>query len=364
MNDNTQEPSAPDFIGAMMALYNQSLASLQIQDLQQVTIELQQGRSLYKQAEKSTPQDPETLSLLKVYLFNIQAIYQLLKATFSKMEEKFQQAYNELQQGIQVCREGHHLLQELDGDPDPEWQQFIHVMKFMFTYMECACSAESVEIDYEIKVEAGLWAHLGETLRQSAAIYRSINDAEISFTNENPAILGLIKQLNRIASTKEDKADKADKQNESLRHLPVKSKKIFLIHGHAEGLLRELRDILEKKLHLECIIMKEESNKGDSVIEKFERTAKDTGFAFAILSPDDVVQNNGKTYFQARPNVLFEMGWFFGRYGRKNLCIIKHEDTKMPSDLDGIICLEYTKNIASIYLDLENELKAVGFIEE
>ncbi len=363
MNENTPETAAPDYVGAMINLYNQSLGSLQIQDLQQVTVELQQGRSLYKQAENRPDQDPQILGLLKVYLFNIQAIYQLLKATFSKMEEKFQQAYKELQHGIQVCDEGQLLLHELEGDPDDEWQQFLHVMKFMFTYMNCACAAESVEIDYERKVEEGIWVSLVETLRQSATIYRRINDVEISFTNENPVILGLIKQLNRIASTKEDKADKLDRESHSLRHLPIKSKTIFLIHGHEEGLLRELRDLLEKKLNLDCVIMKEESNKGDSVIEKFERTAKDCGYAFAILSPDDVVENNGKTYFQARPNVLFEMGWFFGRYGRKNLCIIKHEDTKMPSDLDGIISLEYGKNIASIYLEMEKELKAVGFID-
>jgi predicted nucleotide-binding protein len=361
MSETNTEATSPDYLGVMGELYTKSLGSLQIQDLQQVTLELQQGRSLYKQAEKQPDQDPQMLDILKVYLFNIQAIYQLLKASFSKMEEKFQQSYNELLQGKQICTEGKHLLEDLEEDP--EWKEFAHILKFMFTHLSCACEAESVEVDYEIKVEQGIWVSQVDMLHQSAAIYRKINDVEISFNNENPAILGLIKQLNRIASAKENKAEKLDRERITLRHLPIKSKKIFLIHGHAEGLLRELRDLLEKKLNLECIIMKEQSNKGDSVIEKFERTAKDCGYAFAILSPDDVVENNGTTYFQARPNVLFEMGWFFGRYGRRNLCIIKHEDTKMPSDLDGIISLEYSKNISSIYLDMEQELKAVGFID-
>ena len=45
-------------------------------------------------------------------------------------------------------------------------------------------------------------------------------------------------------------------------------------------------------------------------------------FAIALVTPDDVVKKAGKSQWQARPNVLFELGWFYGRLGPQRLLVL------------------------------------------
>jgi predicted nucleotide-binding protein len=61
--------------------------------------------------------------------------------------------------------------------------------------------------------------------------------------------------------------------------------------------------------------------------------------------------------------VLFEIGWFYGRYGPRRLCILKKgKDTPLPSDLGGVLTLEFTTSVEEKYLRLQQELKAAGVI--
>src|SRR5829696_9364294 len=88
---------------------------------------------------------------------------------------------------------------------------------------------------------------------------------------------------------------------------------------------------------------------GKTVIEKFEHYGRLCAFAFVIITPDDWVENNSKKYFQARPNVLFKLGWFCGRYGRDNVRILRQEETPLPSDLNGLITIDFNKQLEEVY---------------
>ena len=72
---------------------------------------------------------------------------------------------------------------------------------------------------------------------------------------------------------------------------------------------------------------------GFTLIDKFEREAKSASYAFVLLTPDDIVEKENGKYIQARPNVLFELGWFCGKLGRDKVCIIKRQGTQIPTDL-------------------------------
>jgi predicted nucleotide-binding protein len=52
----------------------------------------------------------------------------------------------------------------------------------------------------------------------------------------------------------------------------------------------------------------DEPGKGRTLIEKFEEEARDAVFAFALLTPDDVIKTEKVEYIQPRPNVIFELG--------------------------------------------------------
>lgn len=106
----------------------------------------------------------------------------------------------------------------------------------------------------------------------------------------------------------------ANYYNDAIRALSKdENKKVFIIHGHNEAKWRELEKILNK-LHLEPIILGENPDHGaTTIIEKFEHYASQCVYAIAVFTPDDQVEKNGKMYLQARPNVMFEVGWFCGR---------------------------------------------------
>ena len=98
------------------------------------------------------------------------------------------------------------------------------------------------------------------------------------------------------------------------------------------------------------------------LIEKFEQEATKAGFAFVLLTPDDLVEKPDGTYVQSRPNVVFELGWFFGRLGRENVCILAKKGTSIHSDLDGINRIDFRESIEEVVLQIDRELEAGGLL--
>jgi predicted nucleotide-binding protein len=143
------------------------------------------------------------------------------------------------------------------------------------------------------------------------------------------------------------------------------SKDVFIIHGHNEAKWRELEKLLKDKFHLNPIILQEQTVGGSlTIIEKFERFAKTCSYAFAIFTPDDIMEKDGKQYFQARPNVVFEIGWFTGKLGRNKVCMLVQNSTNMEifSDFQGVEQKRFTNNVKELFMEIENELKEAGII--
>lgn len=141
------------------------------------------------------------------------------------------------------------------------------------------------------------------------------------------------------------------------RVLP-ETKRVFIVHGHdMENALR-LQTRLKDRFGLEPVILSEEPSKGRSIIEKFESEAANCSFAFVLFTPDDFIRKDDETYSQARPNVILELGWFYGRLGRDRVCILFRKGTTIPSDLGGIGRIEFVLSIDEKILEIENELEA------
>jgi predicted nucleotide-binding protein len=95
-----------------------------------------------------------------------------------------------------------------------------------------------------------------------------------------------------------------------------------------------------------------------TIIEKLEHYALDCSHAIGMFTPDDFVKEKDKDYAQARPNVLLELGWFYGRYGRRHATIVCKKNTAIPSDLGGIHRVEYHERVEEVREDLKRELEA------
>lgn len=136
------------------------------------------------------------------------------------------------------------------------------------------------------------------------------------------------------------------------------SNKIFIIHGRDELNLLRLKELLRDRWHLDPIVLVAQAGKGRTIIEKFEQEAQQAVFALALFTPDDVVTLADADYAQARPNAIFELGWFFGRLRRERVCMLIKKGTRIHSDLDGISRIDFEDSVLERVGEIERELVA------
>ena len=153
------------------------------------------------------------------------------------------------------------------------------------------------------------------------------------------------------------------KAEDALRH----RENVFIIHGRDEAKWRELKDILKSELKLNPIVLLEQPDAGcQTLIEKFEHYAQTCSYAIAVFTPDDEVTAGGDTYLQARPNVIYELGWFCGRLGRSGAMLLlkEKEGVSLFSDFGGIIQKRFTRNISEKVIEIKRDLIAAGVLDE
>ena len=138
------------------------------------------------------------------------------------------------------------------------------------------------------------------------------------------------------------------------------SRKVFLVHGHAEEPKHNVASFL-RTLGLEVVILHEQANRGQTIIEKFEKHS-DVRFAVVLLTPDDVgasVLHPEKTRRRARQNVILELGYFLAKLGRNRVCCLYVEGVEQPSDYDGVLYVSYDQG-GAWRSKMVTELSAAG----
>jgi predicted nucleotide-binding protein len=122
---------------------------------------------------------------------------------------------------------------------------------------------------------------------------------------------------------------------------PAEAKFVFLVHGRAEGTAEMIARFVEK-LGPKVVILHEQANEGRTVIEKFEDHA-DVPFAIVLMTGDDRGGLNGddiaKQQVRARQNVVFELGYFLAKLGRRYVAVVHEENVELPSDYSGVVYL-------------------------
>lgn len=159
---------------------------------------------------------------------------------------------------------------------------------------------------------------------------------------------------------------------EVAKHAPletgVRNKKVFVVHGHDEVAKTNLEVFLHE-IGLEPIVLHRQADEGLTVIEKFEKHA-DVGYAFILLTPDEIAylaseealaDGERKKERRARPNVIFEFGYFVGRLGRSRVCCIYTGDVALPSDVNGLIYKRFEKSVEEVAYGIMKDLKASGY---
>jgi predicted nucleotide-binding protein len=138
---------------------------------------------------------------------------------------------------------------------------------------------------------------------------------------------------------------------------------VFVIHGRDEAKWRELKDMIKNTFRLNPVILTEQPDTGKTIIEKFEHYAETCSYAIALFTPDDEVRSNGDVYLQARPNVIYELGWFCGRLNRSSIMLLLRERTSIFSDFGGIIQKRFKTNVSELEGEIGKDLAAAGILE-
>jgi predicted nucleotide-binding protein len=138
------------------------------------------------------------------------------------------------------------------------------------------------------------------------------------------------------------------------------NKRIFISHGHNELAKLKLKDFLRDRLNETAIILSEQPSRGLTVVEKLEVASAQCSFAIILLTGDDVQQNGG---IRARQNVIHEVGFFQGKYGRQRVLLICEKGVEIFSNISGIIRLEFQEgHIEEVFEPIRIELEAAGFL--
>ena len=147
--------------------------------------------------------------------------------------------------------------------------------------------------------------------------------------------------------------------------LPIKT---FIVHGRDERTKYEVKNYLQNTLNLpEPVILHEQPSLGRTIIEKFEDVARQVDLVFVLITPDDIavadegLPNDVKR--RARQNVIFEMGYFFGKLPRKKgrvLCLYKGT-LELPTDIQGLIYVDITEGVDHAGEVIRRELSALGY---
>ncbi len=130
---------------------------------------------------------------------------------------------------------------------------------------------------------------------------------------------------------------------------------VFIVHGHDDAEKLAVKNYLQNNLGFpEPIILHEKPNLGRTIIEKLEDYTGQIDVCVVILTPDDKMADptegdNAKR--RARQNVIFELGYFMGVFGRTSgkVILLHKGELDLPSDIRGLL-----------YIDISNGILAAG----
>jgi len=146
-----------------------------------------------------------------------------------------------------------------------------------------------------------------------------------------------------------------------------KHSNIFVVYGHDLHSRDQLELLLSKININDPFILGKTSGKGLTIIEALEQHLSRDGEAnvgIVLLTPDDrgysVKDGEKSIRGRARQNVILEMGMLLSKLGREHTIILVKGNIERPSDLDGIIYLQYENHIKEVFGKLCDRLESLG----
>lgn len=138
--------------------------------------------------------------------------------------------------------------------------------------------------------------------------------------------------------------------------------RLFIVHGHDDLLRLQVKEFLQDHLRLPTpIVLRDQPDMGRTLIEKFEEHADRVDAAVVLLTPDDKTTDDtgAADSFRARQNVILELGYFLGKFGRKSgrVLLLFKKPLQIPSDIDGVTYIDVTQGVEAASVKIQRELR-------
>lgn len=132
--------------------------------------------------------------------------------------------------------------------------------------------------------------------------------------------------------------------------------RVFITHGRSKD-WSEVQLFIEKDMKLKTMELAQEPSLGMTIIEKLFDGAERCNSAVIVMTGDDVDEHGQP---RSRENVMHEIGFFQGKYGRSKVCLLHEEGVSIPTNLAGVVYIPYPKGtISAAFHVLAREMNAI-----
>lgn len=146
-------------------------------------------------------------------------------------------------------------------------------------------------------------------------------------------------------------------------YVSSQEKRVFVSHGTETKALIKIERFL-RGLGITPVIVKDEPSLGKSIDDLVEEQMNSCEAVIILATKDDKVMNQeGKEYYQPRPNVIHEIGLAQEKVKEK-VIYLKEEDCVFPSNISPKVWENFTQdNMENAFLKVVKELRAFGITQ-
>lgn len=174
-------------------------------------------------------------------------------------------------------------------------------------------------------------------------------DGEAPLHYSRSQVQGLARDINQLFEIRANSELEGPKVEVPLR-------RVFITHGNTNE-WRKVQPFIEKDVKLETIELAQQYNGGQTIIEKLITNGDRCDSAVIVWTGDDI---DGTGEPRARENVMHEIGFFQGRYGRGRVILLHEEGVNVPSNLYGLVYSPFPKNtVDACFHLLQRELTQI-----
>ncbi len=238
------------------------------------------------------------------------------------------------------------LLSSLDNSETLLWSPYT----FSNSYIVIAISAaqEKMRIDHIERIVHWFKDHQG-----TGGGFEDVEDTSL-------AILALAALFRQIGF---DKQALAMRLSSLVTDNQIVRRSCFIGYSsQASHIAMELKEHISRVFPMVSVIdWKWDFELGQVLYEEIKRACDKSHAAIFMVTKDDTQVISANSFRQTpRDNIIFEYGYFSGRIGIEKTILVVEADTKVPSDLGGILYVHMAdrNNLGNVKVELEKALRS------